>query len=185
MPGEQLTPGHTQQRGHVAVVAVPAQQLHSAQQLMLPPQTHHSTPAPSADITAAHPALAVSLHPTGNNSVALELTPTTASLLPSAAAPSLPSKQNACDSASMYGPTEGSAPHAAEASGIGPSLQQGSKLSRMDATLKESPPLLLDSQVPPLLDTQEPPLGHTQVHIWKANWIVSTTDLSVVMCESK
>lgn len=163
-PAEQLAPaaGCAQQGGLAAAAAA------SAQQLLLLPETHHvSASSPSADVAAAHTSLAVTLHPTGNSSVALELTPITANLLPAVAAPSLPSSQNAGDSASMYGPSEGSAPRAAAASGMPASLQQGSKLSHIDAVLEQLDAPLLDTHGLPLLDTQGPPLGYTQVRAWE------------------
>lgn len=148
---------------------------------MLLPPTHQSTSSPIADSVAAHTSLAVSLHPTGNNSVVLKLTPVTANLSPVVAAPSLPSNQNAGDSASMYAPPEGSAPHAAAASGIQASVQQGSKLSHRHAVLQELDAPLLDTQGPPLWDTQGPPLGYTQVHAWQVILNLCAADRSLVM----
>lgn len=177
LPAEQETPaaGHAQQGGLAAAAAA------SAQQLLLLPMTHQSSASPSADSVAAPTSLAVSLHPTGNNSVALKLTPVTANLPPVVSTPSLPSNQNAGDSAMMCTPSEGSAPHAAAASGIQASVQQGSKLSHRDALLQELDAPLLDTQGPPLLDMQGPPLGYTQVHAWKVISNLCATDRSLVM----
>lgn len=142
--------------------SMPAKQLYSAKQLMLLPQTHGSTPP-----VAIHTPVAVSLHPSGSNSVTLELTAVRDNLQPAMAAPSLPSHKNASSDGLMSGPTQTSAPHVAGASGIQASLQPGSQLLHMDAVLEELTVPLLDTQGPPLLDTQGPPLGYTEVDAWK------------------
>lgn len=157
MSAQQVMPAssHPQLKGDAAVAktAAPA---HLAQQLMLQslPHPHHKTSVQSADNAASSRPVAVSFHTLGN-SVTLELTPVTDSILPAKAAPFLLDSVNVENSMSVHGPAERSAPHATGASG----MQTASNLSERDNG-NETP--TGDSQGPPLLDTQGPP--HTQVH---------------------
>ena len=163
MPAAQLRPAAScaLQAGVASVAAAPAQQLHSAQQLMLLPQIKTIPPA------AANAPVAVSLHPSGNGNVTLELTTTRADVQPDMTAHSLPSHKSAENSCTglASGLTQTSGPRVAGASGMQASLQPGSKLLNTDAMPEEPVATLLVTQGPPLLDTQGPSLGYTQVHM--------------------
>ena len=160
MPTTQLRPAAScaRQAGVASAAAAPVQQLHSAQHRMLLPQIKSIPPA------AANAPVTVSLHPSGNGSVTLELTTTRANLQPAMTASFLPS-HSAHNTGLASGLTQTSGPHVAGASGMQASLQPGSKLLHMGAMPEEAVAVLLDTQGPPLLDTQGPSLGYTQVHM--------------------
>lgn len=178
MPAQQLMPAPNQPLpgGVAAVIDVPAHQL------LLPPQSHYSLSS-SADTAAAHTSVAVSLHPNGSDKIVLELTAVRDNPLPTVAAPSLPSHNNAASSTSTHGATQDSASHAARDSVVHAPLQTASMLSLITSALEEPAAPLLDTQGPPLLDTQGAPSGYTQVHMPKFAWNLRVINLLPAMGE--
>ena len=163
MPAQQLMSAisHALQEDEVAALAAASAEHSEQPMLQNLPLTHDKTPSQSADIAAAHTAVAVSLH-TSDNSVVLELTPVRGNLLPAAAGPSLPCNANVSDAVSVHRPTQQSIPHAAGASGLQIPLQTRVTPTQRDAVHDIPTAPLLDSQGQPLLDTQGPPLLDTQ-----------------------
>lgn len=179
MSPQQLMPAASQclSGGVAAVIDVPAHQL------LLPPQRHYSPWDASADTAAAHTSVAVSLHPSGNGSVVLELTAVRDNPPPTVVAPSLPSDKSAANSASTHGTTQDSASHAARDSLVHAPLHTASMPSNIDLTSEEPTSPVVDTQGPPVLDTQGPPLDYTQVHMPGCAWHLHITHISSVMCK--